>query len=397
MSIPTDVTYTGCYTVPVDLTHPNEAISTIVSGLHGWTITGNLYASFEYQLGIPMVGTVFVGFSIVITNYFGGLFRFWTTGEPDPSGPGIIGVEVPVGVTQGQMAIALLLKMQAWAPNWSHSLRDFDADGTPHTIYIEANDPGPSRNNAGPLVGAILSGGIFRSEPLGGGYQLTSQAANGQSAVTLQIRNAFGAVSVMSILNGNETEEVRLQARNNYLSVSDPYQWVLFRKNVSDSYGGSGDIYPHYDNYWLCAPNVDPEQQFDADDPIAYCAFVFIRDRTSLNNAVGVTAINELFHEGTFSAFDSDVGISLILLNSMQTAAGALTTTADKYLQIQSLIALSEAAGEPLKVVGDIWDMYLVSKYFPLDTLALSNTGKTVIAYRSQEAPCEWTLWLALN
>ena len=185
---------------------------------------------------------------------------------------------------------------------------------------------------------------------------------------------------------------------HNYLSVVSPYMWSLFRRNDGVPPGSGDDLFT-YTNYFICAPEMAFAQREDEDDPLTYCAFVMIADRTQLQSAFNsTTAINGSFFEGDFFPFEVvDRGISFLLLNSMYRDAGALTTTALKTIQYAALIGLSPDAGEAMHVAGTCWDMFLETRYRPLDTLAFAPNGKLIIAYRSQEEPCEATLWLALN
>lgn len=405
MPIPTEINFSNVLTGIIDISDAgliNLSINSVKAQMlsNYWTLTGGYYATTT--LSCPgLVGTSIVGFSIVLINFHGTMLQFFTPPEPDPTGnpsglPGIFitGIPAVAGDDQGDLIVKLANKMNEFSlPDFECFVEDID------TISYTATNPGPDFNEIS-WISNLIGGFSWNGATRGGGWALTSMYSIQHSQVSVSLRNkdARTYFSIDAEMNGNVCSEILLQRRGNYLSIVSPFGWNLFHKNDGTSYS-SGDVYPQVNNYLIGTPELlAQETNEDLADPLVFCAFVLIRDRDAMNQAgYGVVCINEDFHDGTFSAFDSDVGISIPLLNSRLHSAGELVTTSGKFLQIQAMAALSKDAGEPLTVIGPVWDMLLTSKYFPLDQLSLSNTGKKMIAYRSQQAPCEWTLWHAIE
>jgi hypothetical protein len=444
--IPTDTAFTTVNTKspttlpPVDLSTSggvNITINVIADQMldQGWTQVP-LYASVTMTLDLPLVATdVVTNLALWVTDFMGFVFRVYniTLGQRDPTGDLEAGGKHTIGIgavsqgtmtdTQYQTYLILLLVAAMNANQSPFKLWDvspIDVGGTFATyqqllVVATLGQGGPGLNDF--FMSANVNGaGLFNGLPKGGGWLYTSvpNPTDGGSTMSVSLTNSFISNLVVAWNFNVGVGEGRtlstfyhsphvyyLNFKSNYYSVVTPYDWKLFATNDGVPYT------PHSvdelafggDNLWICNPRIPADQYFDPVTPLAYCGFSVTKNRSlpyeSLNCA---TCINATFFEGPMDAFEVDVGVSLLVLNAMQRAAGELATTAGKSITISSLIALSSAFDGPLQIVGDCWNMYITTQFAALDKLSMTtDNAHEMIAYRSQTTPCEMTLWLAIS
>lgn len=393
----------------------------------GWTRVG-LYASTTMTLDLPLIGTdAIFNFALWIISFEGHAFEAFNTTlmERDPTGdvtggwPVIgIGVASQGGLTdsayQTMLVAALIAAMNGSQANWIVSgINVGGSFSTYQQLLITATHPGPAWNDVYMEANANGSGS-FNGLPKGGGWLFTSVPTPGEgSTMSVSFENSnhgnFTATVNFNVLGEtlfhHSPARYLLNFKEAYWSVVMPHQWMLFHLNDGVPYTGrsSEEIFSGGDSLWICNPRVEDSQINDPTIPIYYCGFMWQSDFQSVRGTLyeGLslsTCINSTFTEGAFSAFELDAGIAFFVLNSMYHAAGALLTTAEKSIRIASTVGLSTAINGPLQIIGDVWGMYLDSKYWPIDTLSITTDGShQIIAYRSQQGPCEWTLWLAIS
>lgn len=426
--IPVDTAFTTMDTIThLDLS--DEGPVTAAIGLieaqmlgQGWTQVG-LYASVLMTL-TPLVGTdlIFI-LALWLTDFEGSAYQVYNTtlGQRDPTGditggrPVIgIGVVAQGGLTnsayQTLLINALIAKMNASQAVWNVIGTDIGGTfGTYQQLLVTAINPGQAYNNIF-MSANVLGAGNFIGLPTGGGWLFTSVATPGNgSTMSVTLTDSFihNLALVWNFNVGNETlfhhspHVYYLNFKSNYYSVVTPYDWKLFHANDGVPYTphSADEIAFGGDNIWLCNPRVPDAQRLDPTNPIGYCGFSVTKNRSlpyeSFNCA---TCINSTFFEGPMDAFEVDVGVALLVLNSMQHAAGELETTAGKSITISALVALSSAFNGPLQIVGDCWNMYITTQYVPLDKMSTTtDNAHQMIAYRSQDAPCSMTVFLALS
>lgn len=429
--IPTDTGFTTVNTVRhlslIDLPEVNVAIDTVSAQMldQGWSRVG-LYASTTMTIDLPLVGTdLITNFALWITNFEGHVYEVYDTtlGQRDPTGDITGGLPVlGIGVRsknfgetdssyQTMLVNALISKMNAAQAIWIVS--GINVGGTFNTfqdLLVTAVNPGPSYNDV--FMSANVNGaGNFNGLPKGGGWIFTSVPTPGNgSTVSVSLVNRSGIGNFTANVNFNVGGEIIfhhspaeyvLYFKPDYWSVVMPYQWILFHADDGSTYVPHNieEVLQGGDNLWICNPRIPDAQLNDLTNPIGYCGFEVIKNRGVPYEGVSCsTCINSTFTEGPFSAFEVDMGVSILVLNAMHHAAGELATTAGKSITLSSLVALSTAAGGPLQIVGDVWGMYITTQYVPLDKLSMSNDNShQMIALRSQDAPCSMTLWCAIS
>lgn len=403
MSIPSTPTFTSIRSRKYNLDTTgavNSAIDDTAQDMEdlGWTRAG-LFASTTMQLGLPFVGSL-SGFSLIFTDYFGQQVQLYNSLSDGLviQTPTYYPVDTVSASSSDDIVVLICAAMMDIKPEYVAFGIDPGSIGQFTHIQIVAVDPGAFWNDQGPIALNILTGGIGLGSPKGGGWIMTSDLANGQSAVVVQLTNNFlDCLTLQGTLSTNVTSEIMIEKRVNYLSVVSPYAWELIRRNDGSGYS-NGTIFPQHDNYQISAPNVDAGQLTDPVNPTTYFGIVWVGPRTQLNLTADyvAVAVNTTFAHGSFGAFNADIGISLFVINSMFDGTGALKTTTDAAIQTQAILGVSEAAGEPLEIIGDFHNMFITSECVPLDTPAYSRTGEKVIAFRSQQGP-DATLWLALE
>jgi hypothetical protein len=437
--IPTDTAFTTVNTVThLDLSDEGPVtlgITTIAAQMtnQGWTQVG-LYASVLMTIDLPLVGDgLITNLSLWITNFMGHVFRVFNitsgqrdpTGDPEPGGLTTVGVGVisQGAMTDSQYQTYLILQLVA-AMNANQSpvqlwlVSATDVGGTFSTyqqLLVTALNPGPDYNNF--FMSANVNGaGEFIGLPTGGGWLYTSvpNPTDAGSTMSVSLTDSFihnlavnwnfnvGVGEGRTLSTFYHSPHVYyLNFKSNYYSIVTPYDWKLFHADDGVPYTphSADEIAFGGDNIWICNPRIPADQYFDPVTPLQYCGFSITKNRSlpyeSLNCA---TCINATFFEGPMDAFEVDVGVSLLVLNAMQRAAGELATTAGKSITISSLIALSSAFDGPLQIVGDCWNMYITTQFAALDKLSMTtDNAHEMIAYRSQTTPCEMTAWLAIS
>jgi hypothetical protein len=441
--IPTDTGFTTVNTVTnLDLSSSgavNLSINAIANQMldQGWSQVP-LYASTTMTLDLPLVGDgLITNLSLWLTNWCDTwVIRVFntTSGQRDPTGdsePGGlhtlgVGVTSKGAMTDSQYQTYLILALVA-AMNANQYPSDIVWDVAPidvggffstyQQLSITANvfHPGPAFNDL--FMSANVNGaGSFNGLPKGGGwiYKSVPNPTDGGSTISVSLTNSFISNLVVAwnfnVGPGEGTSTSTfyhsphvyyLNFKADYFSVVMPYQWLLFAANDGVPYTphSADELAFGGDNIWICNPRIPADQYFDPVNPLQYCGFSITKNRSlpyeSFNCA---TCINATFFEGPMDAFEVDVGVSLLALNGMQHAAGELATTAGKSITISSLVALSSAFDGPLQIVGDCWGMYITTQYVPLDKLSMTtDNAHQMIAYRSQDAPCSMTVFLALS
>jgi hypothetical protein len=409
---------TGGITGALGDTDPMPSLATGVVGQmqrQGWNLNG-LTASTTMSINSPWADTGSIhSLAVVITDFVGHAYIIFNpdlidilTGLPeaDPTGNlegglPVIGVAVHSGYTQTDIINAVIGSMNGHQPFWT--VTGINIGGTFATfqdLLITANSGGPDLNNV-LFTAGVLGGGSFLAPTSGGGWLVTSVPTPETGStiqleiLTLPIINNF---AVRSSLGG---PEYLLNFKGNYVSIVMPYLWIFFNLNDGIPYTPRSieEVASGGDNYWICCPQIPAAQVHDPIKPILNCAFEWRTNRTGLSESFTcTTAINNLSYTGPLDAFEVDVGIAFMVLNSMYHAAGPLLTNASKSITTASTIALSPGVNQPLAIVGSVWGMYIETQYWPLDTRATTTDGThDIIALRSQTTPCEMTLWVAIS
>lgn len=445
MSIPTDVafpsvSYLGGYdlTTNLNIALAVDSIRTQMLSV-GWT-DDPLYAHVTYDIDLPLSLTGLIHIFMEWVTWVQG-FAFVAfnsdNGNPDPTGnflpgvgPGgaaalIVGVEIFNSYSQGDAVNKLItvmnMTLNPTPPFWSVVGQVVNPTyGAFSQLLITSGLPGATWNNQF-MNGNANGGGVFDGTTHGGGFVLTSVATPTNGSKMRVITDTQLFIDNLRVTVNFDNFEVPgafthspgafyCNFKPNMNSVVTPYSWAFFhtddgmpytpRNNSETFFGG--------DCFYMCNPRVDAALLSDPITPIGYCGAYTWGSAQPPAPGAGrdlmresfkcYTRINNIDTNGPFSAFQVDCGVNWYTLNSMFHAAGELDTTAGKSIQISSLLGLSTAHNGPLKIIGDCWGMYLETRWYPLDTLAKTpDEAHTVWAYRSQQAPCEATLWMAID
>lgn len=403
-------------------------------GAMGWSLGTPQKAYTTFTIDLPVVDNG-GPFSLIVLWFEGFAFKIYNPGrlEADPTGnvlfgvgphgenATIVGVPASDGEAQGVIIATLIGKMNSATADFlvkpGTLIEDPGGafDGVPGNLIIEAKLGGPIYNDK-IWFGNILGGGLFNGATKYGGYERVSQAANSDTILRVRMWNnptnslAF-QTTFMPGPRGNPTSDIAngvlselvFHGRTNFISLVGRFQWCMFPE-VYETYVARNidDVLIGVSDYWLCAPFVPDEYRFGI-KPINYCAFVMIaaRDVFSSDSRVS-TCISDQFYSGGFGL--PDTGACLYLLNSLEVEEGPMRTTAELPLLLSPIIGLSPGRSffdrehdvayvlQPLAVVGYAWDMFVTTEYKALNTIAFKY-GQKYIAYRTQKAPCEATLW----
>lgn len=439
--IPTDVTYPTTVTKIMDLSDLGNIVASIVNVsnqllLAGWT-NDPLFAHVIYTLDLPLVPnqiiTLFSMYMGAFPDGSGGYYTYqaWNAGlgETDPTGniinrgfgPGgssthAYGIPVSSSMTQTDIIFAFVAAINASQTHWIATPVDFGGSiPTYQQLRIDVNplDPGGPGDNNAFMNGQSLGGGDFIGLPSGGGYILTSAPAGGTGSVMRVVMDQpifLGNFRMTVNFDASEDQttfthtagEFYAYYQSGYYSIATPYSWLFFHINDGIPYvfRNNSEVFFGGNHFFMCCPNVPNFLTTDPSTPVTYCGFyTWGLLRTTLYESLKCAVrINATFTNGPFSAFQQDAGVNWMLLNSMYQSQGELDTTAGKSIQISSTVALSLTFDGLLAMMGDCWGMFLETRYYPLDRLAMNpdNTHQ-IIAYRSQQINCEATLWVALN
>ncbi len=437
--IPTDTEFTTVNTVThMDLSTSGAVNAAIDTGAttaignqmvdQGWS-QDPLYASTTMTL-VPLVNTnVITNFALWIADFMERAYEVYniTLGQRDPTGDFTGGVQViglgvnsQTGLQTDSQYQTYLIDTLIFAMNHNQfpgkiwdvvGINVGGALNTYQNLRITADifHPGPLYNDW-PMSANVFGAGLINGLPKGGGWTFTSVPTPGNgSTMTVSLTNSYISNLVVAWNFNVSPGEAFLHSphiyylaqKADYFSVVMPHQWLLFNANDGLPYTphAADELAFGGDNLWICNPRVPDAQLLDPITPITYCGFSVTKNRglpyESFNCS---TCINATFFEGPMDAFEVDVGFSFLALNAMHHAAGELATTAGKSITISSLIALSSSFDGPLQIVGDVWGMYVTTQYVALDKLSMTtDNAHQMIAYRSQDAPCSMTVFLAIS
>jgi hypothetical protein len=374
----------------------------------GWSISGTK-ASTTMTLNVPLARTdTHTAFALMLSDFEGAVYRIYNVSllERDPTGDiegglPVIGVPILNSMSDTDVINTLASVMQANQIFWN--VTPFNVGGPlglPQDLFIEARAYGPALNGRF-MSGAILGGGFFLALPSGGGWGFTSVPVPGTGSTVSVIILPLPIINNLCVRSGFGDHEYLLNFKSNYISIVMPHQWLFFHIEDGIPYAprSTEEVTNGGDNYWIGCPDVPAAQLADPLNPIHSCSLAWFTNRVNLfESFTCVTEINGVVSIGPLDAFEVDVGLSFMLLNSMYHSAGALLTTAHKSIQIASTLAVSQGVNVPLAIVGSMAGMYIETKYFPRDKRALTTDGShELIAYRSQQGPCEATLWVAIS
>lgn len=416
----------------------NQAIDYLngVLQLNNWVNTDPQYARMTFTVDLPITGGG-GAFTLIVLYWYGKAYKMFspTTGDTDPSGDillgvgpngedaTVVGIATVPGMGQNEL-IQLLADTMSDAGDFKGTLADIiDApgnafDGVAGSILFTAKVDGPDYNDVFGN-GNVLGGGLFRSLSKYGGYRLKSElnpytfldiTLLNDERSQLLIKTQFGAGPLV-FMRKAILSDIVMHRITNYMVLCGPAQFILTPMRYPTDYHPDNivDVLQGTFDYWICAPYVPPNQIFEANNitlrtrAILACAFRIMTARDQLHSSVAAVAIGGNFAEATFSA--PDIGVMIFPLNSHYNLAGPLLSPTDLPVTMSALVGISDGLSfadreahvaltqtEAL-ICGYIWDAHMTFKYEPIQTIGFFN-GKEYVAYRSQAAPLECTLWM---
>lgn len=417
---------------------------------HNWAVDGRLIPTYKFIVDLPIANHA-GAFDTIIFDYFGNAYKIWAVDlhDPDPSGAGVIGVQVLSTWSQNQIIDQLALMMNLNSSTFRltkffsflHTPTDPNEDptspffGTHTSILIECTEDGPDGNSFSG-VGNIVGGGAFVGKSVNGGYNMRSATTpdkDGTMHVTMWTSDTDNLNIQSGFLNGNkgnpvskfansELPRVVMLQRNNYNICVGASQLIIYPDRY-DAYTplNSDEVNSGTSDYHICTPHIPPELQVGSlqltsnngygreipsiRNPIVYCGFYMATVRTVMGETARfATCVNDFFVSGVQVATDS--GVQYQVYNSRFHRKGPLGTTAGHPLQYSAVVGLAEGnsffnrehAIPWTKTMAQVYafvpNMYLTTEKVSLGARFIDSLGKTNRAYRTMEEPVEATLWL---
>ncbi len=300
----------------------------------GWTQTGTTEASgtLFFLIGLPAAGSH--------QTQQASIWRGTTYVVYDPAdGLPLTGFPVAEGGTSDDTLRNLCGAMSDSDFTWSF------VDS--HTIRVDAN-PGSTAGTAGnglSFTGQFGASGSTR----GGGWELTSAAANGVTSIVASVSGGGGSsgVSLIFTLNGHSRgfDLAALFGPASYRLLASSHQVIGFR--VGDTSRGPEFI--------ACAPYVPT----DWISTLGYTAFVGQGNATVISDpdayAAPLEQSTSIYTQGTWIP-----GGSFSILLRRMPYANALTVSSGKTLATGADLMLTMPDAS-LKVVGAMWDAMIES------------------------------------
>lgn len=426
MPIPTEVVFSNCTFIRAPMVTALEVFQNIniirhLLEAHGWDFKGKFKAKTTLTFGgvVPFGGA----FSKIIYDYLGFGFQVFNSaiGDRDPTGDlvgGDFGTNTFIGVdmaglesdSDGRNTRFIAAMNKVGLPTWQVSIPVDDEGHSlgPATLLVEEKLEDDVQRNDFFWFGNILSGYQFNGPTKFGGWILESSPSDAVGISRLHVgfysTPSDNFVMDISFVGGPDAPSVTLPPfytwkRPDLWMVINPYMWIVgdlgdfyVNQNVTEVNEGASDL-------WICVPRCTQGNLLDPGHPIKYAGFMSTSPRTQLHDRNCTTYINGWLRQVNNSGA-TDCGMSLIPINSMYQAEGDLYTTTHLPILISSIIGLSEKndTSDELKLMGDCYDMYLSTKYYPLNAYFYRSTDhRLVFAYRSQKTPVSATLLCAVD